>query len=114
MASHNDNGEQYVEEHDHHGFPWSHVIGFILSLVLTGAAFWAMLVSGLSVNVAIGVSLVLAILQVFVQLYMFMHIRESKSAIFQKGGIYFGLFVAFTVVFGSIFVMWYVLMNHTY
>ncbi|MFT9849507.1 cytochrome aa3 quinol oxidase subunit IV [Aneurinibacillus sp. REN35] len=114
MASPTNNNEPYTEEHEDHGFPWGHVVGFVLSLVLTFAAIWFVLNSGLATNVAIGISIVLAILQVFVQLYMFMHIRETRSAIFQTGGIYFGIFVAFTVVLGSIFVMWYVLMNHAY
>ncbi|WP_027414814.1 cytochrome aa3 quinol oxidase subunit IV [Aneurinibacillus terranovensis] len=104
MSSHE---QAPVQSVNHKGFPWKHVVGFILSLVLTGLAFWVVLSSGLPPDISLTISVVLAIGQVFVQLLLFMHLNESNSAWIQQAAIYFGIFIAFTVVAGSLWVMAY-------
>ncbi|WCK54449.1 cytochrome aa3 quinol oxidase subunit IV [Aneurinibacillus sp. Ricciae_BoGa-3] len=89
----------------HKGFPWEYVIGFILSLVLTAIAFWLVLSSPLPVNISLTISVFLGIIQVFIQLLLFMHLNEGNSAWVKKTAIYFGLFIAFTVVAGSLWIM---------
>ncbi|RWZ60613.1 cytochrome aa3 quinol oxidase subunit IV [Halobacillus fulvus] len=89
------------------GIPKNHVIGFILSLVMTVAAAWAAIRSDLPVTwVIIGI-MVLALLQAGVQLFMFMHVIEAGSG----GGhvpwnmMFHGFALAAILVAGSLFTM---------
>ena len=91
---------------DHEGFPWKHVIGFILSLVLTFAALFTVLSLSLSTPFTLFIILVLAIFQVLVQLLMFMHLNEHEGA-YQATAIFFGLFLAAVFVAGSIWIITY-------
>jgi cytochrome aa3-600 menaquinol oxidase subunit IV len=88
----------------HHGFPWNHLIGFTLSIVLTVAALLIVLNLHLTVVVTMVCIVILAIFQVFVQLLMFMHLTEQEGA-FQITSIAFGFFVAFAIVAGSIWIV---------
>lgn len=60
-------------------FPWSHVIGFIGSIVLTFLAIGVAVRSPLSMVGTLTVLLVLAALQILIQLVFFMHINEKKG-----------------------------------
>lgn len=93
------------ENHEHEGFPWKHVLGFILSIVLTAIAFWFVLSTHLPKAAVIVAILILAIFQVLIQLLMFMHFTESDGKAYQVVAILFGLFIAFTVVGGTIWIM---------
>ena len=84
-----------------------HIIGFIFSLILTILAFVDMLYTSLPMSVKIIVLIILAILQFLVQLIYFMHIWESKERVYQVINIAFGVFVAITIVAGSIWIMLY-------
>lgn len=97
---------QTAHSNHHDGFPWSHVIGFVLSIVLTVIALWIALSLNLSATSTMVIIVVLAIFQVFVQLLMFMHLTEQEKA-FQIFSIAFGFFVAIAVVAGSIWIMEY-------
>lgn len=90
----------------HEGFPWGHVIGFVLSIVLTVIALWIALSLHLSATLTMFIIVILAIFQVFVQLLMFMHVREQEAA-FQLTALIFGFFTAIAVVAGSIWIMEY-------
>jgi len=90
--------------HDHEGFPWMHVIGFILSLVLTVAALLIVVSLSLSTTLTVTLILILAIFQVLVQLLFFMHITEQERA-YQTIAIFFGLFLAAIFVFASIWII---------
>ncbi|GMA57950.1 cytochrome aa3 quinol oxidase subunit 4 [Alicyclobacillus sacchari] len=97
-----------TKEHKFHqetGFPWKHVIGLLLSLVLTAIAFWLALATHQPPAVVISIIVVLGFGQLLVQLYMFMHFTESDDRAWQVPTIYFALFIAFTVVGGSIWIM---------
>lgn len=84
-----------------------HIKGFIYSLILTICAFFIMLGTHLPMTAKIIAILILAILQLFVQLIYFMHLWESKERVFQVINTAFGFFVAATIVFGSIWIMLY-------
>lgn len=92
--------------HAHHEtFPWKHIIGFLLSLVLTAGALWFVLSAHLTSTAIIVAILVLAVFQVLVQLLLFMHLNESVGPAYQIVAVIFGFFTAFSVVGGSIWVM---------
>jgi cytochrome aa3 quinol oxidase subunit IV len=80
------------------------LIGYILSLVLTALTFAVVLYTTVPMTVKITLVLVLAILQLLVQLIYFMHIGESEK-VYNVINISFAIFVAITVVAGSIWIM---------
>lgn len=91
--------------HQETGFPWKHVVGLFLSLALTAIAFWLALATHQSPAVIITIIVVLGVGQLLVQLYMFMHFTESDEKAWQVPTIYFALFIALTIVGGSIWIM---------
>jgi cytochrome aa3-600 menaquinol oxidase subunit 4 len=92
----------------HETFPWKHIIGFVLSLVLTFAALWVVLSSGLATKLIISIIVILAMLQAGLQLFLFMHMTESDSGKIQTINMAYAFFIAVVVVVGSIWVMWFV------
>ena len=85
--------------------PMKNLIGFILSLVLTFAALWLGLAGVLSFGAVIVIMLILGCLQIAVQLYFFMHFSESDGPKYHIIGLSLGLFFAFCVIAGSIWIM---------
>jgi cytochrome aa3 quinol oxidase subunit IV len=94
-----------MEQHNHSAKP--HIIGYILSLILTVLAFVVMLYTSLPMSWKITILLVLAVMQLLVQLIYFMHITESEDGVYQVINVVYGIFVAVTVVAGSIWIMIY-------
>ncbi|TGA97961.1 cytochrome aa3 quinol oxidase subunit IV [Sporolactobacillus shoreae] len=92
---------------DHAGFPWKQVIGLLLSLVLTFLALWIAVGHLLPVQPTIAIIVALAIFQAFIQLFMFMHVTEGTEPVHQLIGILFGIYVAFAVVGGTIWILYY-------
>ncbi|OQP06736.1 cytochrome aa3 quinol oxidase subunit IV [Geobacillus sp. 46C-IIa] len=90
-------------------FPWKHIIGFLLSLVLTFAALWVALSSGLPLKAVIVVIVLFAVIQASLQLFMFMHVNESDSGRMQTLNMVYSFFIAVVIVAGSIWVMQFVL-----
>lgn len=94
-----------VQTH-HETFPWKHIVGYLLSLLLTVIAFLIALRLHFSTNLTIATIVALAIMQMLVQLFMFMHLTERiQGEKFQRLFIYTGVFVAAGIVIGSIWVM---------
>ncbi|CAM3991541.1 cytochrome o ubiquinol/quinol oxidase subunit IV [Alicyclobacillus pomorum] len=94
--------------HHEPSFPWQYVIGYVLSLVLTVIPLWLVLDHVLTPTpLTIGI-LFCAVLQIFVQLFMFMHFTHgdgSGEPAYQTVVLSIGFF--FTVVFAgaSIWIM---------
>ncbi|TKD70463.1 cytochrome aa3 quinol oxidase subunit IV [Pseudalkalibacillus hwajinpoensis] len=99
MASNN----EQTNSHSH--FPWSHVVGFGLSIVLTLLALWIGFYSGFSLTTIMVIVVGLALVQATIQLLMFMHITESEDSSVQVGTILYAVFIAVAVVAGTIWVM---------
>lgn len=83
----------------------NYVIGFIASLLLTSAAYVAvteeLFVGGVLIAVIIG----LAIVQVFVQLFFFLHLGHETKPRWKLVTLLFMLVVLFILVFGSLWIM---------
>jgi cytochrome aa3-600 menaquinol oxidase subunit 4 len=87
------------------GFPLTHVLGFIASLVLTFAALGIALKTSLPFKTILWVIGSLAVIQAALQLYMFMHMNEGEDGKSQIINVVYGFFIAFVTVAGSIWVM---------
>lgn len=90
---------------DTKGFPITHVIGFIMSLVLTFIAVAVALKTSLPVKTIVWIIGTLAVLQAGLQLYMFMHMNEGEDGKSQTVNVLYGFFIAVVTVAGSIWVM---------
>ena len=82
-----------------------YIIGFILSIVLTVAALFLTLNSVMSVTALIVTILVLACLQIVVQLFFFMHINEGEGPAYHVVALSFALLFTVVIIGGSIWIM---------
>lgn len=83
----------------------SYLTGFVLSLVLTGAAFWLVLGTGFSAGKTMLILGVLGIVQLFVQLRFFLHIDRSKQKREDLDLILFSSLVLLIIVVGTVWIM---------
>ncbi|MCY7798336.1 cytochrome aa3 quinol oxidase subunit IV [Bacillus haynesii] len=88
-------------EHSH--FPWKHVVGFVLSIVLTLLALWV-IYTDLSMAAKLWIIFGFAIIQAGLQLLMFMHMTESDSGKIQVGNTLFAAFIAVAIIAGSVWI----------
>ena len=89
----------------HEGFPWKHVIGYVLSILLTVMALWLVFSLQLPLSTEIVSILILAVFQVMIQLLLFMHLNEKDGPAYHVISLIFGAFIALTIVGGSIWIM---------
>ncbi|UFT98293.1 cytochrome aa3 quinol oxidase subunit IV [Radiobacillus kanasensis] len=89
---------------EHKNSFWNHVVGFVLSIVLTFVAAGVALKTDFSYTVIMWIIGALAILQAGIQLFMFMHITE-KSGTINIINIVYSVFLALVIVFGSIWIL---------
>jgi cytochrome o ubiquinol oxidase subunit IV len=94
-----------IQSHRHSNGPWPQIIGLILSVVLTLVALWLVLIHALSQNVLLFIILALAVAQIFVQLFFFMHITEGAGPKWHVWMLAVGMLLVVTIVAGSIWVM---------
>lgn len=86
----------------------SYITGFILSIVLTLAAFFVVLYPGyfhLQNAGAIATVLVLAVVQLFVQLIFFLHIGKESGPKWKLAAFASTLGIVIIIVIGSIWIM---------
>lgn len=99
MASHHN------EETHAHGSLKQYVLGFVLSIVLTIIPLVAVMNDMFNKKTTIVIILVTAVLQLFVQLLFFMHIRDEKGPRYNLISLVFAGVILLTIVVGSILVM---------
>jgi cytochrome o ubiquinol oxidase operon protein cyoD len=98
-------GHKHAAQANHHESPKMYIIGYILSLVLTVAAFWLVLAHVMSTTPLVITILALATLQIFVQLFFFMHVTEGEGPNYHGMALLLGAVFVITVVFGSLWIM---------
>lgn len=82
-----------------------YVSGFVLSLLLTGAAYVAVTQKLWNAGLVIGVIIALAIAQVLVQLYFFLHLGEETKPRWKLTVLISMLGILGILVFGSLWIM---------
>jgi cytochrome o ubiquinol oxidase operon protein cyoD len=88
-----------------HGTLASYAIGFVLSVILTAAAFWLVMGHPLSPSDTIVGIFVLAIVQIGVHLYFFLHLNFSSQQRWNVTAFAFAILVVFIVILGSLWIM---------
>ena len=83
----------------------SYLIGFVLSLALTGAAFWVALGTSLSSGKIMSIIGVLGIVQLVIQLRFFLHIDTRKQKREDFDLILFSTLVLLIIVLGTVWIM---------
>ncbi|AXU96151.1 cytochrome o ubiquinol oxidase subunit IV [Erwinia persicina] len=105
-----------VTEHGaSHGSVKSYMIGFILSIILTGIPFWMVMDGGASKATILAVVLVCAVVQVLVHLVYFLHLDSKSEGGWNLIAIVFAALIILIVVVGSLWIMWnlnYNMMSH--
>ncbi|MEB3101923.1 cytochrome o ubiquinol oxidase subunit IV [Ferviditalea candida] len=82
-----------------------YVTGFILSIVLTVIPLVLVLNHLLGTSALIIVIVAMAVLQFLVQLFFFMHIRETEKPRYNVMALVFGLVFIVAIVGGSVWIM---------
>ena len=82
-----------------------YLFGFVLSLALTGAAFWVALGTNLSSGKIMAIIGVLGIVQLVAQLRYFLHIDTRKQKREDFDLILFSTLVLLIIVLGTVWIM---------
>jgi cytochrome o ubiquinol oxidase subunit IV len=88
-----------------HGSVRSYVIGFVLSVVLTAAAFGLVLQQALGPTESIIAIAVLAFIQILVHLVFFLHMNTSSSQRWNLISFGFAVLVAVILIGGTLWVL---------
>lgn len=101
-----------AEHHTHPGSLRLYVTGFILSLVLTLAAYFCTTHHAASGWALIGVLSALAVAQLMVQLLFFLHIGDERKPRWNLNALLFAAMVVVIIVFGSLWIMKNLYIDH--
>ena len=105
MTNQHSAAEEQGRPHKHEGSQ-KHIIAFILSIILTVIAFSAVAAGEVNETFTYIILVGMAILQVFVQMAFWMHMKD-RGHIFPIVGILMGVFVVFTIVIMSEYWAWW-------
>ncbi|WP_111497228.1 MULTISPECIES: cytochrome o ubiquinol oxidase subunit IV [Marinobacter] len=99
------------ESHSH-GSVKSYVIGLILSLVLTAIPFGMVMKGGFSEAVTVVTITIMAILQVMIQLILFMHMNLKSQEGRESGSfVFFTAVILVLVIGGSLWILYHLHIN---
>ncbi len=94
-----------------HGSVKTYMVGFILSIILTGIPFWMVMDGSASHSMILGVILVTAVVQIMVHLVCFLHMNTSSSERWNVVALAFTVLIIAILVVGSIWIMWNLNLN---
>ncbi|ALP41135.1 cytochrome o ubiquinol oxidase subunit IV [Aeromonas schubertii] len=89
-----------------HGSAYSYLIGFVLSLILTGIPFWMVMDGGFSHQTTLLTVVGLAVVQIFVHLVYFLHMNTSSEERWNLTALVFTVIIIAIVVVGSLWIMY--------
>lgn len=97
---------QKIKRGSVHEGPKNHFIGFGISMALTLLAFVAVMNESLNEAFVYFLLVIMAIVQVFVQLYFWMHMKD-RGHTYAKIAIFFGMIIVFTIIIMALFWCWW-------
>ncbi|MBX9993907.1 cytochrome o ubiquinol oxidase subunit IV [Priestia sp. YIM B13446] len=90
---------------ENHGSLKAYTIGFIFSIILTVIPLMLVLNHVFSKNILLASILGMAVLQFFIQLFFFMHIKDGEKPRYNVMALILGIVFVITIVAGSIWIM---------
>jgi cytochrome o ubiquinol oxidase operon protein cyoD len=94
-----------------HGTVKSYVIGFILSVILTAIPFGLTMAHMMPAASLIPVVVAIAVVQILVHLYFFLHMNASSSQMWNNAAFIFTVLIVGILVIGSLWVMYHLNTN---
>lgn len=82
-----------------------YVTGFVLSVILTLLAYWVVESKAYMSAFVVAIIICLAVIQLFVQLFFFLHLGEELKPRWRLVTFGFGVLVVGIVVLGSLWIM---------
>ncbi len=86
-------------------FPYSHIVGYLISLALTLATLLVAFKTALPKGTIMLILAAFAVAQAGLQLVMFMHMTEGEDRDSKVVHTIYAIFMAAVIVFGSIWVL---------
>ncbi|MDC0703300.1 MULTISPECIES: cytochrome o ubiquinol oxidase subunit IV [Priestia] len=90
---------------ENHGSLKAYTIGFIFSIILTVIPLMLVLNQVFAKNILLASILGMAVLQFFIQLFFFMHIKDGEKPRYNVMALILGIVFVITIVAGSIWIM---------
>ncbi|MDM8151240.1 cytochrome o ubiquinol oxidase subunit IV [Priestia megaterium] len=90
---------------ENHGSLKAYTIGFIFSIILTVIPLMLVLNHVFVKNILLASILGMAVLQFFIQLFFFMHIKDGEKPRYNVMALILGIVFVITIVAGSIWIM---------
>ncbi|MEH7582981.1 cytochrome C oxidase subunit IV family protein, partial [Priestia megaterium] len=87
---------------ENHGSLKAYTLGFIFSIILTVIPLMLVLNHVFSKNILLASILGMAVLQFFIQLFFFMHIKDGEKPRYNVMALILGIVFVITIVAGSI------------
>ncbi|SFI48987.1 cytochrome o ubiquinol oxidase operon protein cyoD [Paenibacillus sp. UNC496MF] len=100
-----EHGHGHHDEHENHGSLKAYVIGFLISIVLTVIPLLVVFETSMNKTGVIVTIITMAVIQLIVQLFFFMHIREGEGPKYNVMALILGLFIVLVIVGGSVWIM---------
>jgi cytochrome o ubiquinol oxidase operon protein cyoD len=88
-----------------HGSFGTYAVGFVLSVILTAAAFWAVMAHAMSPGATVATIFVLAVVQIGVHLVCFLHLNFSSEQRWNVTAFAFAVLVVAIVIGGSLWIV---------
>lgn len=88
-----------------HGGMKSYIVGFVLSVILTVAAFWVVMNPGMSAAGIATTVVILAVVQILVHLGCFLHMSPRKNGEWDFVALVFTVVIVGLLVAGTIWIM---------
>jgi len=88
-----------------HGSLGSYAVGFVLSVILTAAAFWVVMDHVMSPSATVTTIFILAVVQIGVHLVCFLHLNFSSEQRWNVTAFAFAVLVVFIVIIGSLWII---------
>lgn len=83
----------------------AYIFGFILSIILTAIPFYMVMNGMIKGNMLITIVLILAVAQLLVQLYMFMHLGDEESPKYNQLSTAYAIMTIVIMAVGSVWIM---------
>lgn len=105
MANNQASANERAKRHKHEG-PQKHIVAFIFSIALTFVAFAAVAAGEINTTFLYIILVVMAILQVFVQMAFWMHMKD-RGHLFPTIGILGGVIIVITMIVMAQYWVWW-------